>query len=91
MKTNIKKEVGLPESTEPTTDPTLADELGQAIAEEFEDTEHLAIYKLYCRNFPESVVKRAFNAALTVPPERVKRSRLALFIYLLKKYASEEK
>lgn len=90
MKTTIRQATVSPEPNEPVTDPKLADELGQAIAEEFEDTENLPIYKLYCRNFPEAVVRRAFNAALTVPPERVKRSRLALFIYLIKKYANKK-
>ncbi len=89
MKTNIPAAKKQPQDN-PVTDPKVAEELATAIAEEFDDLANLPIYTLYCRNFPEAVVKRAFNAALTVPPERVKRTRLALFIYLVKKYASNE-
>ncbi len=89
MKTNIPVATSVPPENERPLGPHETDELAEAIAEEFDDTEHLAIYKIYCRNFPEAVIRRAHNAALTVPPDRVKRSRLALFIYLVKKYAKE--
>lgn len=88
MKTNIPVAKRKPQN-DPVTDPKLAEELAIAVATELNDTDNLLTYQQYCLRFPEEVIKRALNAALTVPPERVKRSRLALFIYLLKKYARE--
>jgi len=90
MKTNIPVATSVPPEHERSLGPHETDELAEAIAEEFDDTEHLAIYKVYCRNFPEAVIRKAHKDALSVPPDRVKRSRLALFIYLVKKYAKEQ-
>ncbi len=39
---------------------------------------------------PDPVVKRALAGALAVPASEIRRSRTALFLYLLKKHAHEE-
>ncbi len=39
---------------------------------------------------PDPAVKRALAATLAVPATEIRRSRTALFLYLLKKYAHEE-
>lgn len=68
-----------------------AGELARQIADAFRDMGHLAIYQEYCRSFPEKTVRRAFAEARAVPEHRVKRSRLALFIYFTKTHAEEKK
>jgi hypothetical protein len=66
-----------------------ADALARSIAEEFGDLDNLPTYQLHCRKYPEEVIRKAHKHTLSVPPDKVKRSRLALFIYLVKKYARE--
>jgi hypothetical protein len=39
--------------------------------------------------YPDSVVKRALAGTLAVPETRIRRSRTALFLYLLKRHAHE--
>jgi len=39
--------------------------------------------------FPDGVVKRALAGALAVPEAQIRKSRTALFIYLLKRYAQD--
>ncbi|MDX9857643.1 MAG: hypothetical protein RBT76_07630 [candidate division Zixibacteria bacterium] len=75
------------------SDPTnkSADELARSIAEEFGDLDNLPTYQMHCRKYPEQIVRKAHEHTLSVPPDKVKRSRLALFIYLVKKYARDSK
>lgn len=40
-------------------------------------------------HYPDDVIRRALAGALSVPQERIRRSRTALFIYLLKRHAKE--
>lgn len=67
------------------------DSLAKEISEAFNDPGHLPIYQVYCRNFPHRDVRRAFAEARAVPQHKVRRTRLALFIYLLKSYAWKDK
>lgn len=71
------------------SDPTnkSADELARSIAEEFGDLDNLPTYQMLCRKYSEEIIRKACKHTLSVPPDKVKRSRLALFIYLVKKYA----
>ena len=39
--------------------------------------------------YPDAVIKRALAGALAVPETQIRRSRTALFIYLLKRHAQE--
>ncbi len=86
MKTNIPRadrEAEAPLDAHPT------DQLARSIAEEFDDIANVDIYRRLCRAYSEAVIRKAHNAALSVPPDKVKRSRLALFIFLVKKYAGK--
>ncbi|MDX9859203.1 MAG: hypothetical protein RBT76_15570 [candidate division Zixibacteria bacterium] len=91
MKTNIpaaKAGSTAPRSAE---DSERANELARTIAQAFLDTDNLATYQILCRKYSDSGVKAAYRAALSVPDEKVKRSRLALFTFLVKKYAADTK
>lgn len=59
----------------------------QIIAADLQDTESLRKYVIYCRKYPGHIMQKAWGAAKTVPTEKIKKSRAALFFYLLKKYA----
>ena len=67
------------------------DAMAGEIAAAFNDNDHLATYQAYCRNYPIDQIKRAFNRVRAVPASKVRRSRLALFIYLVKSDARKEK
>ena len=62
------------------------DALALEIAREFGDEVRLSFYRQICSAHPHAIVYRAFRAALSTPPWRIKKSRRALFIYLIRKY-----
>lgn len=66
---------------------TKNDLLALDIARSFHDEAHLPMYRHFCVSMDESVIRRAFSEAMQTPEENIKRSRPALFIYLLRKYA----
>jgi len=39
--------------------------------------------------YPDAAIRRALAGAMATPPEKIRRSRTALFLYLLKRYAQE--
>lgn len=62
--------------------------LAYEIAEAFDDLGNLARYENLIESYPEPLVRRAFREARLVPRGRVRKSRGALFTYLLKTYAN---
>lgn len=58
----------------------------QEIALSLNDPESLPLYKLYVQKYPESLLREILDEVLQVPIERIKKSRGALFTYLLKKH-----
>jgi len=72
----------------PTFQPTNKREwLAYTVAETFNDTDHLKLYLTYCQKYASHIIQRAFAEARSVPDEQIKKSRTALFFYLIKKYA----
>ena len=67
---------------------TPSDALALEIATAFGDQAHLPLYRQICSAHNHSNVYRAFKDTLRIPIHKIKRSRRALFIYLLKKYES---
>lgn len=65
---------------------TQADALALEIAREFGDEVRLSFYRQVCSAHTHAIVYRAFRAAQSTPPWRIKKSRRALFIYLIHKY-----
>jgi len=64
-------------------------ELAMDIAQALEDQENLALYISYCRKYPLSLLKKVLDEVRQIPSEKIKRSRGALFNYLVQKYAKE--
>jgi len=64
--------------------------LPKAIADAFCDQDNIAFYVHAFKNYSPEVIQRAFERALNTPAERIKKSRGALFNYLLKLYDHEQ-
>jgi DNA replicative helicase MCM subunit Mcm2 (Cdc46/Mcm family) len=67
------------------SDEILASELAEAL----DDRESLSLYVSYARTYPAPLLKRALAEALSVPVEKIRKSRGALFTYLVRKYANK--
>ena len=60
------------------------------IAKELGDIKNLALYLSYCKKYPENLIIRAFQKVNEIPISKIKKSRGALFNYLIQKYAREK-
>jgi hypothetical protein len=65
------------------------DALARRIATAFHDTDCLRQYQICCRKYPAAVVQKAFQDARSFPPAQIKKSRAAIFFYLVKHYAHQ--
>lgn len=63
-----------------------AEYLAQEIAKSFGDTSQIDTYRRICEAHDRQVVYRAYREASDVPLSKIKKSRSALFIYLIRKY-----
>lgn len=69
--------------TQPVESQLIAEEITLAL----NDRENFSLYEFYARKYPESLLRKIVADVLKVPEERIRKSRGALFTYLLKKYA----
>jgi predicted kinase len=67
------------------------DYVAALIADTFNDRTHLQAYTNLCKKHGLALVLRAFAEAKSSPESRIRRSRAALFRYLVNKYASQRK
>lgn len=65
--------------------------IADTIAETFNDREHLSLYVNACKKYGLTIVFRAFAEAKATPEWQIKKSRIALFFYLIKLYADQRK
>ena len=61
------------------------------VAECFDDEDNIAFYEFAFRTYPKKMIRQAFVQAQKLPTERIKRSRDALFNYLLRKLYEKSK
>ncbi|OGF27501.1 hypothetical protein A2242_04910 [Candidatus Falkowbacteria bacterium RIFOXYA2_FULL_47_9] len=66
-----------------------ADVLARELALGLGDTRNLKYYQSVVRKYPESVLRELFIRARGFPSHRIKKSKGALFNYLLQKYEKE--
>lgn len=64
--------------------------LAEEIARAFHDVEGIGLYLDYCRRYPETIIRRAYGEVRELPDSAIRRSRGALFNYLVQKYGKEE-
>jgi len=65
-------------------------ELADEIVDQLQEPGNRARFEEICRVYPLDVIEQALKEAKAVQPERIKKSRGALFVYLVKKYAQQE-
>lgn len=61
--------------------------LALEVARALEDEVALPQYQRACARHDEQLIRRALQEVLSTPKSKIKRSRPALFFYLVKKYA----
>jgi hypothetical protein len=65
---------------------TAADSLALEIAQAFNDERHLSTYRKVCQRRNYSFVYKAYRETMAIPPHRIKKSRRAIFFFLLRAY-----
>lgn len=70
---------------------TRQDSLALEIAQEFSDLPRLPFYRQVCSAHDNQLVYRAFRVTRSTPLSQIKKSRKALFLYLIRKYEYESK
>ena len=72
-----------------TTNPALEQlrSISQAVATALDDADSINKYLICFQKYPEQAIQRALREAKAIPEVRIKKSRAALFFYLVKKYA----
>jgi len=61
------------------------------LATTLDDIQALPLYISYARKYPEHFLRRILGVVKEIPPEKVKRSRGALFNYLVQKHGRQNK
>lgn len=64
-------------------------DLAVEIAKNFGEENRLFVYEYVFQSIPEAIIKKAYEEALSVPDEKIRKTRSALFFYLLNKYAEK--
>ena len=68
----------------------IKEKLIDAIARDFNEAENIEMIRSICLSRSIPVIEKAFESARNIPAEKIKRSRMALFVYFLKKHAEEK-
>jgi len=61
------------------------------LAEELNDRKNLSLYLRCAEKYPESFLRKVLSEVKEIPAERIKKSKAALFCYLVKKYAENKR
>jgi hypothetical protein len=68
---------------------TQAELLAQDVAEALNDRENLALYLSCVKKYPEALIRRVLGQVQDIPDAKIKKSRGALFNYLIQKYGGQ--
>lgn len=69
--------------------PTSKDDLATEIAKTLQEEHRTELYRYVFHKHDESTIRIAFEEAMKVPSSKIKKSKSALFFYLLNKYAEK--
>jgi len=69
--------------------PASKDELAMEIAKSFQEEHRTELYRYIFQKHDESTIMKAFDEANKVPVSKIKKSKSALFFFLLNKYAEK--
>lgn len=67
-----------------------ATSLAHEIASALEEPDNQSYFEELCRRYPDHIIQKSLEDAREVPMEKIKKSRGALFAYLVKKYDHKE-
>jgi hypothetical protein len=59
------------------------------LAHAFNDLENLALYISYCNKYPEHLIRKTIAIVNEIPAHKIRKSRGALFNYLIQKYGKQ--
>ena len=65
------------------------DDLAMDIAKTFKEEHRTDLYRYIFQKHDESTIRKAFEETIKVPDSKIKKSKSALFFYLLNKYAEK--
>lgn len=68
-----------------------ADKLALEVATALGEPKKIPLYRMVCENRSEEIVRRALTGSLKTPKDKVRKTRSAIFFFLLNKYANEQK
>ena len=77
------------ESLTGTEDKSRQELLAHDLAEALNDPAHFTIYLLYAKQYPESFLRRVLAETKMTPDTKIRKSRSALFNYLVYHYAGQ--
>ena len=69
--------------------PTSRDDLAAEIAKTFQEAHRTELYRYVFQKHDESTIRKAFEETTKVPVSRIRKSKSALFFFLLNKYAEK--
>jgi hypothetical protein len=75
----------------PHSDETALSDLARTIAEELNEPTRLSDFEVLCRRLDHDRIRDALDRVRRTPESRIRKSRLALFYYLLKQDTHEKK
>jgi hypothetical protein len=67
------------------------EELALEVARTLHEEHRLPVYLELCRTHSVEVIRRSLEEVKRVPESKIRKSKAALFTYLLKKHAQEQK
>ena len=59
------------------------------LAEGLNDQKSLPLYLSYAKKYPEDLLRRILGTVKEIPDEKIRKSRGALFSFIVKKYAQK--
>jgi len=83
---NINSKTEYPKAFKPESREEL---LASDLAEGLNDQKNLPLYIYYAKKYPESFLRRILGVVKEIPDDKIKKSRGALFSYLIKKHAEK--
>lgn len=87
LKSDIDNNFELKKDFKPRTEKEL---LAMDLAEALNDTRNLPLYLSYCNKYPEQLLRRVLSEVKELPQEKIRKSKGALFNYLVQKYANKK-
>jgi hypothetical protein len=63
-------------------------QLARELASTLNDWGSLELYEVYALNYQEAALRTILTEVMSVPEQKIKKSRAALFTFLVKKYGN---